>query len=216
MALSALTFKILFLFFPGILCTKILDLFVKDKVKHTKLEWIINSFLLGVISHLIALFSCFIFSKFKSGYLSISYDLKIFNDVNNFNMSISYLIITTIIAIMLACLISRIMSNDSLYKWAITHKLTINSGRDSVLKDIYSFIDPEMTELQNSWVRIRRYADDISYIGYITYFNLNNNKLEVLLHDVDFYYNNNEIPSYSEKAVYLNVSIEDIYIEYLS
>jgi len=201
---SVLAIKILLLFFPGIFAVKIMELLIEGKKKYSNTEWVVNSFLLGLISYFITSF----LPKSSGDFI------EIFSNVETIRMSTWNIASATLIALCLAFILSTIINKDIFHDICRKLKVTNETSSNNVLGSIYYSSKADRKILQDSWVLVRRYDSDTVFQGNLSDYQFTNGRIELLLKDVSVFYNNKSTPSYKVKAIYFSALPEQIYLEY--
>ena len=188
---------LLLLFFPGIVGVLFINYVLESYKKLGINLFLLYSFALGVVSYLPTNFFC--------------------EDSNIFELRVSTkaLILATIFALIISVIIIFVINNEFLHLCMRKIKLSQTMGRKYILKNIVASKDPKINYLLNHWVLIRYQNKKQCFQGYIGAIDfLEDNYVEILLKDVNAYYNNKTEPSYEVEAMYLCEKLENIIIEF--
>lgn len=203
---SVSVIKILFLFFPGIVSTKIME-FLSDGNKKLPInEFIINSFIFGIISY-----SATYFFKFENNFIGSLYTKT--PGVNTLEI-----LVATILSTSLSILILWLKESGRLHQLARKTSLINELSHHSILKTIYNSSESEFKGLRKSFVNISFLNSDKFLFGYLHSHGVTDQgEIELLLQEVQIFQDRKEetVPN-EQSALYLRVNPSDIYIEYYS
>ncbi len=198
-------FKMLLLFFPGILCAYIVDGLTIHRPREAKF-FMLQSFVCGIFSYF------FYWSGLKIIHLiwdnPVASDVLFLRSLTNSNQPFSYreIAIVSIIAIALGAVISASARYKVLNRCARVIGLTKKFGELDVwghMLNIKAIV----------WVTVRDHKNNLIYDGWIQAFSDDSKDAELLLRDVSIYKNDSGERLYQVGAVYLSRKKEDISIE---
>lgn len=204
MNLSELTLKLLLLFVPGIICSCFIDTFTNHK-ERTKFEFVINSYLYGLLSYglywgIVKIFWCssnipdndLVFLK-----ALVEKDAKI-----NFR-EIAY---ACMIAVVVAIVFTYIHTHKLHFKFFQFIGITKKFGE----LDVWGFM---MNSKDVTWVTVRDIENNLMYDGWVRAFSDNSKEAEILLEDVKVYSNDSGALLYDVESQYLSLDRPKIVIE---
>lgn len=195
--------QLLFIFLPGIVSVIIINYAISTEEKFDLNKGIAYSFILGFISYLP--------QYFHAGHSKVLETLISKNPTIAINEIIVALAFGLVYAVILTFIINKEVLHCLFRKTKISHKL----GKKYLIQGIISSPDEIFKDLKNSWVNIRFNNREQVFQGWIQAIDFNDKGyFEILLRDVDVYYNNSDIKSYSLKAIYLCEKPENIILEY--
>lgn len=203
---SVSVIKILFLFFPGIVSTKIME-FLSDGNKKLPInEFIINSFIFGMISY-----SVTHLLKFENNFIGSLY-------TETPSVNALEILVATILSTSLSILILWLKESGRLHQFARKTSLTNELSHHSILKTIYNSSELEFSELRKSFVNISFLNSDKFLFGYIHSHGVTDQgEIELLLQEVQIFKDRKkDTISNEQSALYLRVNPSDVYIEYYS
>jgi hypothetical protein len=183
MGITEFTFKLLLLFFPGLVAFMIIDKLTIHK--ETKTLWVIlYAFVYGIISYLIYYFlksiieAIYFYKLFKC--FNIYFDMKFLESLKNSQIIIDFIDIgyTTIVAMVLSFILS------ALYNYRIFYKIFNFFMISSNIGDVWTYALED-----NDWVVIRDIDRDRMYQGILVAFSESWSSTEIYLINVDIYTN---------------------------
>lgn len=205
MEISEFTFKLLLLFFPGIICAYITDHLTIHRPREA-FDFLLQSFVYGIFSYFI----------YGAGLKTISYfwpnrvnpDIAFLQALTdpNASFSIKEIFFTSGIAVLLACIFTVMLR----YKLPnrIAHSLGLTKKFGEL--DVWGYM-LNMEEVV--WVTVRDHKNDLIYDGWVQAFSDDSKDAELLLRDVSIYENSTAKRLYQVGAMYLSRNREDISIE---
>lgn len=222
MDLSTFTYKIILIFFPGIISFIIFDLLSGHKEYKTE-RFFLLSFVFGIASYFLSFilyyFITFIIccsdiiiykfpicETFRHNFYSTSIlisNTHIFND-KLFN-SYEFFISTILSIVFVAPVISYITYHKLLFKISRKYNITNDHGHIDVLSFLFNSKDVE-------WIVVRDKETEITYQGWLHSFSDGNGKDEMLLSDVKVY-KNDGAEIYETEWLYLSYKPDKIIIE---
>lgn len=205
MDLSEFTFKILLLFFPGIIAAIIIDTFSIHE-KRTPFFFLTYSFVLGVSSYFLY------WLLINIGPIFCRYPLNSINffqslTMQNIPLDIREVAFVTLTSIIFSIIVVFILTYKVHFRIARVLKLSKKSGE----LDIWGYT---MNIPDFEYATVRNYSKDLMYDGYIEAFSDDSKNAELLLSEVMVYRNSDAKHLYSVGAIYLSLSREDIEIEF--
>ncbi len=205
MNITEFTFKLLLLFFPGIICSFIIDKFTIHNPR-TPFTFLIRSFTFGILAYL----SYSLFS-------GIEFNPVLNNEAMNntlgsiFSQSADIKISTILYATLSGCIIAIFFTIADTYKWfnrvARYLKLTNKFGD----LDVWGFV---LNLEDTNWVTVRDHNNNLCFEGWVQAFSDTSKKAELFLRDVSVFDNLTGDPLYQVGALYIsrdrhNISIEN-------
>lgn len=198
MEINLLYVQLLLTFFPGVLCAHIVDTFTNHPPR-SQFQFIINSFLLGIVSYLIyALIVCLFWSSEQlNDLVSIN---TMFTEGDFEGIQIVEIVKVSIVSIVLG-LVLVVFSTYKLHfyllqKCGITRKF----GEQDVWGYFFNSSD------NIDWVTVRDRKNNLIYTGFVRAFSDNATDAELLMEQVSVYEN------ISGKLIY-NVDVQYVSLE---
>lgn len=230
--MNDLTFKIVFLFLPGIFAVTILEIFNDKNTKYTTNQKIFYSFILSIISYFLYELTKYIFYfikfKFMRGedYEKINRSknilLELINfDKNKFPFTSSEIFVLVIIGIILGIIFVKVRENGCIHRIAGKLGITYNTGYSTVLDNIYKSGDLIPETLRKKYVCIQLLDGSAKYEGFISLYEKQKDYTEILLtgnnditskENVYITYKNGK--AIEEKALYLSLKDGSFTIEF--
>jgi len=203
MEISEFAFRVLLLFFPGIICSYIVDAFTIHKERN-EFEFLINSFVYGMTTYLlywivVSSLPCLNINGGRVYFLQEMTDSKE-------PISIKELVNVCVVSAMLAIAIT-IMHTHKLH-FRIAHKLKLTKKFGEL--DVWGYV---MNSKNVTWVTVRDIDHNLAYDGWVQAFSDNSNDAEILLGDVVVYDNTNGNELYKVASQYLSMNKGNISIE---
>lgn len=180
MELSELSIRILLLFFPGLICSYIVDAFTIHKPRDY-FFFTLRAFVYGLSSY----FGYWIILKFRKIYSpSIDTSVIFLNALRDPNVIISYAEVAYVTFI--ALIFGIIITLSSTYKihFRIVHKLKITKKFGEL--DVWGFT---FNSPQINWATVRDHKNNLVYDGWVQAFSDDSKDAEIFLRDVSIYKN---------------------------
>lgn len=228
--MNDLTFKIVFLFLPGIFAVTILEIFNDKNIKYTTNQKIFYSFILSIISYFLyeLIKYIFYFIKFMRGEdcekinRSENILLKLINfDKNKFPFTAFEIFILVIIGIILGIIFVKFRENGYIHRIACKLGITYNTGYSTVLDNIYKSGDLIPETLRKKYVCIQLLDGSAKYEGFISLYEKQKDYTEILLtgnNDItskeNVYITYKDGKTIEEKALYLSLKEGSFTIEF--
>ena len=195
MEISEFAFKLLILFFPGIICAYLIDQLTIHKPRDP-FFFLLQAFTLGLICY----FSYWIIVQSITHFWpnSINPDLTFLRTLTDSKQSFSFLeiIFVSLISVVLACIVSISSRHKVLNRTARRLGITKKFGE----LDVWGY----MLNMEDVvWVTVRDTKNDLIYDGWVQSFSDDSKDAELLLRDVSVYKNSNAERLYQVGAVYL-------------
>lgn len=205
MNISEFAFKMLLLFFPGILCAYIVDGLTIHRPREAKF-FILQSFVCGIFSYFIYWSGLKITNQIRDN--SVASDVLFLRSLTNSNLPFSYreIAIVSVIAIILGAFISVLARYKVLNRCARHIGLTKKFGE----LDVWGYM---LNIKEVVWVTVRDHKNNLIYDGWVQAFSDDSKDAELLLRDVSIYKNDSGDRLYQVGTVYLSRKREDISIE---
>lgn len=204
MNISVFAFRLLLLFFPGIICSYIIDIFTVHK-ERTQFQFIINSFLFGLISYI--LFWGIIVILHKYNFISTN-TIVFFDSLNDMKHQIAYreIIYVCFISVIIGLIVTAIHTYKLHFKLLQKLKITRKFGE----LDVWGYL---MNSPDIEWVTVRDNTNNLMYDGWVQAFSDNSKEAELLLGDVIVYTNDTGKYLYNIDSQYLALDRNNISIE---
>lgn len=205
MQLSEFTFKLLLLFFPGIICAYLIDHLTIHRPRET-FFFMLQSFVCGIFSYSIYWVGVRLFDFFWPNI--VDSNITFLRALTNSSTSFSFkeIGLASGIAIILACVITLMSRYKLLNRTARLIGLTNKFGE----LDVWGYM-LNMEEVV--WVTVRDHKNDLIYDGWVQSFSDDSKDAELLLRDVSIYKNSTAECLYQVGAVYLSRNRDDISLE---
>lgn len=205
MNISEFAFKLLMLFFPGILCAYVVDNLTVHRPREAKF-FILQSFVLGIFSYFFYWSGLKIINQIWNN--SVASEVSFIRSLTNSALPFSYreIAIVSILAICLGAIISVVARYKVLNRFARFVGLTKKFGE----LDVWGYM-LNMEEIV--WVTVRDHKNNLIYDGWVQAFSDDSKDAELILRDVSIYKNDSGERLYQVGAVYLSRNREDISIE---
>jgi hypothetical protein len=205
MEITEFAFKLLILFFPGIICAYLIDQLTIHRPREA-FFFLLQAFTLGLICY----FSYWVIVEIIVYFYpnSISPEITFLKALTNSNLSFSFgeIVFVSFISVILACLVSVASRYKLLNRTARYIGITKKFGE----LDVWGYM-LNMEEVV--WVTVRDHKNDLIYDGWVQSFSDDSKDAELLLRDVSIYKNSTAEKLYQVGAVYLSRKRDDISIE---
>lgn len=208
MNLTELTIRLLLLFFPGLIAA----LLINNLTTHKRPDfnvYILHSFILGMLSYFVANLLLLLNNWYlKMNGFQSNGELSFFQSLTDNTVSISYkeVVVVTVIAFILAIIISLILNRGWFHWLARKAKITNQFGEGDVWQ--YLFNSPDI-----GWITVRDLETDLVYQGYVSAFSDTHQENELLLGEVHVYDGKTAEFLYELKMLYINRDLNKITIE---
>lgn len=205
MEITEFAFKLLILFFPGIISAYLIDQLTTHKPREA-FFFLLQSFTLGLISYFA--YWAIVRGLAFFGPASINPDVTFLKALINPNLSFSFkeIIIVSFISVILAFIVSVSSRHKFFNRTARRVGITKKFGE----LDVWGYM-LNMEEVV--WVTVRDHQNDLIYDGWVQAFSDDSKDAELLLRDVSVYKNSSGERLYQVGAVYLSRQRHDISIE---
>lgn len=210
MELTDLTFRLLFLFLPGIIASFLIrSLSDCEEKKHYDAEFAITSFVYGLVSYAI-LFVIYMVIDWGSKIINhpVNLDLTFFSSLSNKEISFNYLeiLLSSIVAMLFSLFVAKIINKGYLYKFAKKHDISYTTGSVDVWNDF-------MRRPEVCWIVIRDKKNETMYEGYLEGYSTTHESAEVFLTNVRVYNDSTGEFNYETDGIYLSLKRDSIIIE---
>ena len=204
MELSDFAFKIVFTFLPGIISLIVIDALTIHK-KWDKLNYLLYSFVLGLVNYLI----WFLISKIECLAIKEVDFLKNIADVGNVNVE-GVVYVTVFLSIPVGLILVYIINHKLMFRIAKRIRASRKIGDIDVWS--YTFNTIENTE----WVVIRDFENDLMYTGWVAAFSETDerDKDELFIKDVEVYVNSTAELLYKTPGMYFAAERGKVTIEF--
>lgn len=208
MTISIELIKILIIFFPGIWITSILQFFNLKNKEYSNLRFLLYSFINGVLI------------LFILGLLG----LKDFLDPNTkdvfavlYNLPISLILYIFLLSTTIGITFLYIKCNSFTHWIAYSLGFTYETGSETLLDAIYHSKAGYLKELQDSAVHIKLLNGEADYYGFLRYYEIQNNLVEIILSSPQIRFNKNFYgKEYTQDNIYLQLQPFSFQIEYVT
>jgi hypothetical protein len=208
MEVSALTLRVLLLFFPGVLCAMLVDALTVHR-ERTAAEFLTHSFVLGLTSHLL-LYTGQWTCEGVAEVLGLPPPLPVtfFNALLNDTLRIAWgeIVLTAGIAAMLGLLVSGGINNQVLHRGA--RHLRITRKRGSL--DVWSYV---LGSSDVNWIIARDLQHGFTYFGWLEEFSETAEIAELWLRDVAVYESSSGTKLYESDGLYFSRDPRSLVIE---
>jgi hypothetical protein len=208
MELSALTLRVVLLFFPGLVCALIVQALTNRRQRATP-EFLVDSFVFGVGSYLLL-------ASLRSGWATLAHSIgwtippriTFFEVLINEKARISWgeIALSAIIAVVLGAIVSAVTNHHLLYRVAERMGISRKFGDP----DVWSFF---LNSPDIRWVVVRDVATDTVYEGAVEAFSDTGTAPELLLRTVKVFRSSTDTKLYECDRVYLSRDRSSLIIE---
>lgn len=205
MDITEFAFKLLLLFFPGIVCTYVVDHLTVHRPREIAF-FLMQSFVHGVAIYFIYWCGLKVLAhNWPNSFTSGVTFLRALTD-SSAPFSFREIAFVTALAVLIGCLISISSKYKLLNRFARLIKITKKFGE----LDVWGYM---LNIKEIVWVTVRDHENNLIYDGWVQAFSDDSKDAELLLRDVSIYKNDTGEPLYQSGAVYLSRSREKISIE---
>lgn len=204
MDMSVFTFKLLLLFFPGLISAFLIDQLTVHRPRE-KFFFLIQSFVLGLSSYFLYWIILKVISKWVDSIDTSMISLRTLTN-SNITFSFSEIIYVTICSIIIALTITVLAKYKVINRIARKCQLTNKFGE----LDVWGYF---MNIKEIEWATVRDHPNDLIFDGWIQAFSDDSKHAEVLLRDVSVYKNSTGEKLYQVGSIYLSRNRQDISIE---
>ena len=201
MNISEFAFNLLLIFFPGIICTYMVDLFTNHR-ERKQFQFIINAFVLGFGSYLFYGFAVYCIAPEKVCKINFLHALSEGKTTISLREILKVSIISSILAVFI------IIINTYKLHFRLFRRLNITKKFGE--QDVWGFL---MNSSDTEWVTVRDMENNIMYDGSVKAFSDNSKDAELLLENVSVYKNDSGQHLYDINAQYLSLNKDKISIE---
>ena len=201
MNISEFAFNLLLIFFPGIICAYMIDMFTNHR-EWTQFQFVINAFLLGFGSYLLYAAVVYFFAPEKIDSINFLNALS----EGKAKISLKEILQVSAVSAVLAVVIIVINTHKLHFRLFQTLKITKKFGE----QDVWGFL---MNSTSTEWVTVRDSENNIMYDGSVRVFSDNSKEAELLLENVSVYKNDSGKHLYDIHAQYLSLNRDKISIE---
>ena len=201
MNISEFAFNLLLIFFPGIICTYMVDIFTNHK-ERTQFQFTINAFLLGFGSYLLYAAIVYLCAPDKINSINFLHALS----EGKAKISIKEIAQVCVVSFVLAVAIIVINTHKLHFRLFQFLNITKKFGE----QDVWGLL---MNSPKTDWVTVRDNENNIMYDGSVKAFSDNSKEAELLLENVSIYKNDTGSHLYDVDAQYLSLNRDKISIE---
>jgi hypothetical protein len=210
MEVSALTLRVLLLFFPGVLCAMLVDALTVHR-ERTATQFLTHSFVLGLTSYLL-LYTVQGVCAEVSGVLGLPPPLPVtfIDALLNDKLRIAWgeIVLAGVFAVGLGAALSAGINHKILYR--VGRRLHITRRRGS--PDLWSYV---LDSQQTAWITARDLEHGFAYYGLMQAYSETVDLAELWLRDVVVYASATGTKLYEANALYLSQDPRSITIEVL-
>ncbi|MEW6619460.1 MAG: DUF6338 family protein [bacterium] len=210
MDITEFSIRILLLFFPGIICSYIVDTFTIHKPREP-FFFLLQSFVFGLSSYFLfwVVLPIYNFMGIKVGLWDSKSEVVFLRALIDDNIHISYYEIVWVcfVAIILGLIITAIETYKIHFRLVKGLRITKKFGE----LDVWGY---SLNAKDIEWVTVRDIEKDLVYDGWVQSFSDDSKDAELLLRDVSVYSNLEAKPLYQVGAMYISRKRDDITIEF--
>lgn len=217
-------FKVALIFVFGLITVEIYNIYLPRSKKILFKEKFLYSFLYGSFIYIVYDIVSYISVAYNNRMSEVEFKslfMIIFNDLpkseESFKFTIGMIIKLTIISILFGFFLSHFRTKRYAIKFGNKFMLKDPSiGSDSLLESIYEIDEENFIKIRNMWVQIKLLDGTASYLGFLTNYEMYSDRVEILLDDVDIYFEKNifKEKNYKQHSIYLNLLHGTYIIEY--
>lgn len=208
MELSDLTLRVLLLFFPGLICCKLVDSLIVHKDRDTA-TLVVHSFILGICCYLL-LYSIAQFVMLGSSLVNrpIYFDIAFFDALTNTKAELRWLeiLMAAGVAFPFAFMISWFATKK------LVHRLAQRIGITNKFADLDVW-DYMLNSKEVLWIVARDIKNDLMFYGWVLAFSDVGEMRELLLRDVHVYRNSTGELLYGVGGLYFSRKKDEITLE---
>ncbi len=201
MNISEFAFNLLLIFFPGIICAYVVDMFTSHK-ERTQFQFVINAFLLGFGSYLS--YAIIVYFCAPEKVESIQF-LDALSE-GGAKISVTEILQVCAVSLLLAVVIIFVDTHKLHFRLLQFLGITRKFGE----QDVWGVL---MNLPTSEWVTVRDDEKNIMYDGWVKASSDNSKEAELLLTEVSVYVNDSGVHLYDVDAQYLSLHRDKISIE---
>lgn len=209
MEISELTIRILLLFFPGIICTLIIDSLTVHEERNT-FVFSIHSFVFGLSCYTLYSLEKYVVHQIPLFSQSVDTRVIFLEALTKADIQVDYLEVikvTVFVSIPLSLIISRALHQKYLHRFAKKIKVTDKFGDIGVWGFVFN-------QRNIGWIWVRDIKNDLIYQGWLQAFSNDVEENELLLTDVTVFRNSTGDELYKVDGLYLARERNEITIEF--
>jgi hypothetical protein len=211
MEVSALTLRVLLLFFPGVLCAMLVDALTVHR-ERTATQFLTHSFVLGLTSYLL-LYTVQGVCAQLSGVLGLPPPLPVtfIDALLNDKLRIAWgeIVLAGVFAVGLGAALSAGINHKILYRVGRTLKITRRRGG----LDIWGIL---FDSPRTNWIIARDLEHGLTYFGWLEAYSETNERAELLLSDVAVAESSTGTKLYDSGMLYFAQDAQSLSIEIVS
>ena len=206
MEASDLVVRLLLLFFPGLICSYIVDTFTVHR-ERTQFQFLLNSLVLGLASYFLY---WFLLRTLSSLGASVP-ELIFLKAPTNGETPIAFREVAwaTVTACLLGLFVTYVSSRKLHFRVVGHLGITKKFGE----LDVWGFV---FNSPQVEWATVRDQARNLAYDGWVQLFSDDSQNAEILLREVKVYANDTAEMLYEVESLYLSLDRSAIAIEFRS
>lgn len=201
MNISEFAFNLLLIFFPGIICAYMVDMFTIHK-ERSQFQFVMHAFLLGFASYLI--YGLALYSWSPNAVNNITF----LNALSGSSTKIPLREILKACGVATGLAVVIIIVNTHKLHFRLFKKLKITKKFGD--QDVWGFL---MNSPGTEWITVRDLEHNVMYDGWVKAFSDNAREAELLMEDVSVYRNDSGDHLYDVDAQYLSLKRDKISIE---
>lgn len=210
MEISALTLRVLLLFFPGVLCAMIVDAFTVHR-QRTTAQFLTNAFVLGMGTYLLlyAIRAACAVVAHAAGWpppLNVTFFSALTDD--KLRIAWGEIGLSVVVAVLLGIAVVATINHRLLFTAARRLRLSRQSGE----LDLWGLF---LSDTALGWVTVRDPEHDLAYEGWVEAFSETADRAELILKQVRVYRNSSGSALYDSELIYLSRQSDTITIERL-
>lgn len=211
---SEFTFSLLFLFFPGLICSYVYDALTSHKPR-VPFFYVLQCFCLGLASYFIywvalTLLHC----PFEKLFLiTLPTDVIFLTSLKSghFLFSCREIVFVSLVALLLALVLSYIDQHKLIHNFARRFGISRCIGELDIWGFTFNLRFPDGSRIH--WITVRDLRNNFTYDGWVSAYSDNSADAELLLRDVVVYNSTTGATLYQVDAMYISRKREDISIE---
>jgi len=206
MGISEFTFKLILLFYPGILCAGIFCHLTSNR-KIRVFVFLLQAYILGLTCYFIYWLVLVIVNELPFNFEIEFYFVNSLTNSQSPSFCFSEIVTVSFISVFLGILITYLVQHKIVIKLANKFNVSNKFGDPDVWSYFFNLDEVD-------WITVRDYKTDIIYDGWAQAFSEDTDPIELFLRDVSLYDNSSGKRIYQVGAVYLSRRKEDISIEF--
>jgi uncharacterized membrane protein len=211
MQLSDLTLRVLLLFFPGVICCKLVDNLTVHQERTTPI-FFVHSFILGISCYLLLSVLAWVAIQTNAVFdRKLEFDVVFFDALTNTRATLRWpeILMAAALSFPVAFVVSFFTEKKLIHRLAKRIGVTKKFGD----LDVWDFM---LNSKEVEWVVVRDLSNDLMFEGWVRSFSDIGDVRELLLRDVRVYRNSTGERQYEVGGLYISRKRDDITIELAS